>query len=51
LYQGPQGDECNKLYRVKRAMLSGSLVTAAWHFMRLVMEETVARYAGQLGIY
>jgi hypothetical protein len=33
------------------SMLSGSLVTTAWHILRLRMEKMASRYGGQLRIY
>jgi hypothetical protein len=30
----------------EKPMLSGSLVTMAWHVLRLQMEETASRYGG-----
>jgi hypothetical protein len=33
------------------SILGGSLVTTAWHILRLRMKETVSSYGWQLGIH
>jgi hypothetical protein len=35
-----------KLFVILKAVLSGSLVTTAWHVLRLRMEEMASRYGG-----
>jgi hypothetical protein len=35
-----------KLVRLHQTMLGGSLVTTAWHVLRLRMEGTASRYGG-----